>query len=330
VFDNFFKKNTSKQKFYCKYAFDSIIFAQNELVFACAKNRENFILDNQYNSLSIDIKSLISKKNTIKEQFIENKINDFCKNCIHIEKKSSKKNENFIKYLYLSHWQCCFLNCIYCNDIKNDDLDKIKHYDITPIIEQLIDSKIITNETKIIFGCGDVSLHAEIDKLMYFFINRGFKDIELNISGQRYCQSIADAIGKDIAKIIISIDCGCAYIYEKIKKINKFNIAIGNTKRYLEFQSKNKKNIIYKYTIIQGINDNKKEILDWFMLSRNLGINKLCFDIDTNWFYNIKDNIPAHLEDIILFIKELSLINNFDIEFSKETNYLLNKIKEKK
>lgn len=334
VFDSFFKhsvNNCNKNKsdnsfFYCKFALNGMIFFQNEIVSACIKNHPDFILDNDYNSLYLNVNNVNNQKKIIQYNFLSNSPGEKCLNCVYLGKNAKKVTDNSVKYLYLSHWQCCFLNCSYCDNQKNDDLDNIKHYDIMPVLEQLIDNKIINKETKIIFGCGDASLHAETDKIIYFLINYGFKDIEFNISGQRYCYPVAEAIGKNIAKVIISIDCGCSYVYEKIKSKNKFDIMIETTKRYLEFQNKGNKNVIYKYTVIQGINDNKKEVLDWFILSGNLGINKLIFDIDKKWFENVRNEIPQHLKDIILFVDGLSEINNYDIEFSKEIEYLYNKI----
>lgn len=332
MFDNFFKHSfenncdNKKSCFYCKFALNGIIFAQNEIVSACLKNYNDFVLDKNYNSLFLNVDNVIAQKKIIEQNFFNNIIDEKCKKCVYLEKTNKKINDNSIKYLYLSHWKCCFLNCSYCDNQKNDDLDAIKHYDIMPVLEQLIDNKIINKETKVIFGCGDASLHAETDKIIYFLMNYGFKDIEFNISGQRYSYPIAEAIGKNIAKVIISIDSACPYVYEKIKSKNKFDIMLETTKRYLEFQNKGHKNVIYKYTVIQGINDNKKEILDLFILSGNLGINKLIFDIDKKWFDNVRDEIPEQLKEIITFVDELSDINNYDIEFSNEIEYLYNKI----
>ena len=71
-----------------------------------------------------------------------------------------------IDYLVLSHWKCCFLSCSYCVEKKTDDLNTIKHFDIMPIVEQLIDVGLVTKETQIVFSCGDATLHPEFDKLL--------------------------------------------------------------------------------------------------------------------------------------------------------------------
>ena len=40
-------------------------------------------------------------------------------------------------------------------------------------------TEISSKNTKIIFECGDATLHPEFDKLMYYFINIDMKDITI-------------------------------------------------------------------------------------------------------------------------------------------------------
>ena len=98
-----------------------------------------------------------------------------------------------------------------------------------------------------------------------------------------------------------------------------------NIKRYLEFENPSSKQVVINYVLLNGINDNKKEILDWFMFSRNLGVKKLSIDIDEKW-YNLLDTIPEYLKEILVFTKELSEFNNLEIEFSHRMSNLYEKI----
>lgn len=319
------KKNNN---YTCKYIAGGLIFSQNGNIIVCGRaaddNDSEFTFMNNFNGLNFDSASL--------KQFIINLRSKYnnnlplgcnnCENTVHIK----QNNEPVFDFIELNHWKSCFLNCVYCNYEKVDDLSLTSHYDITPVIQELIDPKLISKNTKIIFKCGDALLHPEFDKLMYFFINFGMKDIEIHTSGQRYCHSVSEAIDKKIAKIFISFDGGCPYIYEKVKGYNKFDIAMSTLKRYFEYDDKNKKRVIISYTLVKGINDNKKEILDWFIMSRGLGIKKLFVDIDVNW-YNSVNGIPDNnLSELLLFIKELSSLNNFDIDFSLKTLKMYNEI----
>lgn len=274
-----------------------LIFTEDLKVKICSSSFGEKVLDENFNGLWVDV--------------------DKVKNCLN-EGQS-------LDYVVLSHWKCCFLSCLYCKEKKTDDLSTVSHFDIMPVLQQLIDANLILKTTKIIFDCGDAALHPEFDKIMYFFINYEMKDIEIHTSAMRYCHSIAEAVSKDIAKLMVSFDCGCPYIYEKVKGLNKFDIAVANIKRYLEFLGKPSKQIIIGYTLIQGVNDNQKEILDWFMFFRNLGIKKFLLDIDYKWYNFLGENVPDHLKEILVFAHELSSFNNIEIEFSKNLKKLQGK-----
>ena len=260
-----------------------------------------------------------------KVKVISSEILEFNFNGLWLDIDKLKSLVSSLDYVVLSHWKCCFLSCSYCVEKKTDDLNTVKHFDIMPIIEQLVDNGLITKHTQIIFGCGDATLHPEFDKLMYYLINIGMKDVVINTSAMRHCHSIAEAMMKNITKLVVSLDAGCPYIYERVKGINKYDIAVANIKRYLEFENTSSTQVVINYVLLNGINDNKKEILDWFMFSRNLGVKKLSIDIDEKW-YNLLDTIPEYLKEILVFTKELSEFNNLEIEFSHRMSNLNEKI----
>ena len=170
----------------------------------------------------------------------------------------------------------------------------------------------------------------KFDKILYFLINYGFENIIVNTPALRYCESISEAISKNIIRVIVPFDTGCPYIYEKIKGINKYDIAINTIKRYLSFQELNQQRVILKYTITQGINDNQKEILDWYILSRDLGVKKLLLDIDYNFLINIKNSIPEYIKELIIFAENISKYNNLEIEFSPNIDIIYKIIRNKR
>ena len=322
-------KSINKGTKICDFVRGGLIFGQNGQVKVCAKSscdeKSEFSLLDNFDGLWLDTNNIKNKINNIKSHFVQDYVPENCTNCCYLVNNNNIENVAF-DFIVLAHWQCCFLNCSYCNGKKTDDLSVIKHFDIMPVIQQLIDEKLVTKETKIIFECGDATLHPEFDKLMYFFINYEMRNIEIHTSAQRYCHSVAEAIGKNIVKVIVSLDGGCPYIYERIKGVNKYDLTVSNLKRYLEFEEKNKKQVIINYILLERINDNKKEILDWFMFSRNLGVKKLSIDIDEKWYNNIEHLIPDYLKEIIIFTKELSEFNNLEIEFLPKMKALYNRI----
>lgn len=308
----------------CDFADNSIIISRNNKIKACPRFDDFFILDENFQGFSTDNKLLKNNLFSLKTSFSEFKTNDKCKDCYNLH-HLKYDNKNTLKRIYLSHWSCCFLNCKYCKRQKYKDIEDTKHFDVLPVLQEMIDNKLLDKNTHIIFDCGDATVHPDFDKLMYFFYNFDTKNITVNTPALRYCQSISDCISKGIVTIIVPFDCGCSYIYEKIKGVNKFDIAVSNIKRYLEYQDENQKRIILKYNLMKSINDNNKEILDWFIFSRNIGINKLILDIDDTWFAEIRNSIPDYLYNLIEFTKELSVLNNYETEFTKKVEYLYNK-----
>jgi MoaA/NifB/PqqE/SkfB family radical SAM enzyme len=304
--------NKKEMKKYCSVINGGLIFTEDAKVSLCKKGKEEFVIISDFNGLWVDTAK-------IKEDIKYNKtlpLSEACSTCCYLS--DDLKRDNFaLDFVVFAHWKSCFLHCVYCREEKTDDLLTVKHSDITPVIEQLIDDGLISRDTVIIFDCGDAILHPEFEKLLYFLMNFGIKNVEIHTSALRYCQAVSDAIAKDIAKVIISIDSGCPYIYEQIKGVNKFDLMIDTVKRYVSVESKSSKNVILNYTLVQGVNDNKKEIIDWFMLSRNLGVKKLSVDITDKWYDSI-EVVPTHLREIISFVRELSELNRFEIELSEK------------
>lgn len=323
----FNKKEISKT--FCNDITNGIIIGQNSEIRSYCPINENsgFLIDDNFNYIWLNTDNLLQKQEQSKEMFSQNKPCSFCNKCIDIHPCKKNDSEAPVKSLHLNHWQCCIFNCGYCNRSKTDDISTTKHFDIMPVIEQLLDKKLIDTKTEIVFDCGDATLHPEFDKLIYFFINYEMKNIVINTSALRYCHSISEAIGKNIAKIIVPVDGSCSFVYEKAKGLNRYELVMSNVKRYMEFEDKNQKRIIFKYTLMQGINDNNKEFLDFFIKSKNFGIKKLYLDIEQNWFERLMISPQNYINDIILFAENISKMNDFDIEFSPKVKLLRSIIK---
>lgn len=328
---NFFKlrnKVSEKNHYkYCKFVNESLIFDYKNNIKLCPFFNFGLITEN-YNGIWLDVEKLKNIKSESIRLLNAEDYPNICKHCEYFTENKHNEN-NKIKYLYLSNWKNCYLNCSYCDFPKEEDLIKASHYDVFQSIKQLFDSQLIDVNTTIIFDCGDATIHPEFDKLLYYFINYEMKKIIINTPAMRYCESISEAIAKNIAEVIIPLDSGCPYIFEKIKGSNKFDIVINNVKRYLSFEEPSQKRVILKYTILNGINDNQKEILDWFMFARDLGIKKLTIDVDKKWYNQIKDSIPQYLKELVIFIKTISNYNEIEIDFCDRTNFIYNTINKK-
>ena len=321
IIDKFNKKNVSG----CKYIFDSLYFDCQNMIKLCPYT-EYGIINNNFDGIWLDIDKINTVRGQCKQDFESNTIPNECKSC-HNYSRITKNDIQALKYLYIANWQHCYLNCTYCDYPKIEDLKEAKHYDIFPSIKQLLEKNVIDKKTKIIFECGDPCIHPEFDKILFYFINYEMEDIVIHTPAMRYCESISEAIAKNIAKVVVSFDSGCPYIYGRVKGTNKYDIAMNNIKRYLSFQEPNQKRVLLEYKIINGINDNQKEILDWFIMARDTGIKKLAIDVEQKWYNQIKISIPQYLKELILFAKDISEFNNLEIEFYENANAIYEKIK---
>ncbi len=319
------KKNKTCKK--CKYLSDSLIFDCHNSVKLCPYSNVGLI-ENNFSGIWLDVDKVVSVRNELNTQINNNQI-ETCNNCEFLETVKDNRSSS-LKYLYLSNWKNCYLNCSYCNSPKEEDLIKANHYDVFQAIEQLFDNKLIDTKTKVIFDCGDATIHPEFDKILYHFIHLEMKNVEINTPALRYCESISEAIAANMATVIVSFDSGCPYIYEKIKGSNKWDIAVSNIKRYLNFEEPSQKRVILKYTIINGVNDNQKEILDWFMFARGLKIKKLLLDVDLNFYNQVKNSLPQYLKELVIFAKKLSDYNNIEIAFSTKLDIIYKSIQKEK
>lgn len=327
LFDLMRQKSNGKESRYCKYVCDSLIFDCKNNVRYCPFS-DTSLVHTDFNGIWLDIERLKKLKSDSID--IINSENSFevCNSCDYLSLEKYSKSQP-LKYLYLSNWKNCYLNCLYCEYPKEEDLIKAGHYDVFNSIVQLIDNRVIDVNTKIIFDCGDATIHPEFDKILYYFINYEMKHIVIHTPALRYCESVSTAIAKNIAEVVISFDSGCPYIYQKIKGYNKFDIAVANIKKYLSFQEPSEKRVVLKYTLLEGINDNQKELLDWFMFARDIGIKKLAIDIDEKWYNQIRNSIPQYLKEIIIFVKNISSYNNIEIEFYDKINFIFQSIDKK-
>ena len=297
----------------CKYISKSIYFDYKNNIRLCPYTDFGLIEQN-FDGIWLDINKLKEQRNNCINKILSEEIISECSKCVFFE-QNDKPIKNTLKYVYLAHWKFCSLNCSYCEYPKNDNFIEAKHYDILPAIKQLIDAGLINTNTTFIFECGDACAHPEFDKLIYFLLNYECKNIIVKTSGMRFCQSVADIIARNQGEVHISFDSGTRFMYEKIKKLDKFNDAIQTVKRYAAYQLPKGKRVTLSYRMLNSINDNEKELLDWFILAKDLNIHKLTFEIDDKWYNSVRHSVPKYLKDIVTFVKSMADYNNIELEF---------------
>lgn len=301
----------------CPWLEHGIIFDHAGIIRVCCEQshegKGRYILDSEFNGLWLDIDKINNKKKKQKNLVRQGIVPEACKGCFFL-KEDYWDDKNYFSNVLLTHWSKCNAECIYCPAIRDNNLSDDKHYNIIPILQQLFDKKLITEKTHFSIAGGEATIYPEFDKLLYFLVDSGITNININSSGIRYSASIADVISKNLAEIVISIDCSSPVIYQKIKGVDRFNTVVNNIKRYLEAEQINEKRVIVKFIMLKGINDSIKDVLDWFLLCKNLGIKKIALDIDIAWYNEIGNNIPEYITEIIKFAKYITKLNNVDLD----------------
>ncbi len=323
VKDYFNNLTCNKKITACPNVYYSLFFDWENNIRICPKKKYG-ILIKDYNGIWLNTQKIEQDRKSYINRFKVSHPDAICTNCEHYQ-RGVYKEEKILKEIHLGQWKNCYLKCKYCNSVKNENLIEAKHYSIFNTINQLIDEKMLTKDTKIIFECGDALLHPEFDKLLYFFINYESKNIIINTPAVTFRDSIAEAIAQNKIKLIINLDCANKQIYNYIKGEKLYEIAVANIKRYIQFQEPGEKRVLMKYTLFEGGNDGKKELSDCFILSKDLSIKQILIDIDENWFDKLQNNIPDYLIEMLVFIKKMADLDGMEIIFSKRVNKIFKK-----
>ena len=63
------------------------------------------------------------------------------------------------------------------------------------------------------------------------------------------------------------------------------------------------------------------------MLCKNLGVKRLAVDLDIAWYNEIQRNIPDYVKSLIIFVKEMSEINNVQLDLYDRADKIYKMIK---
>lgn len=320
-----YKLRGQKKFISCDWLEHGIIFDHANIIRVCCEQSHDgkgrFVLDDSFNGIWLDIEKINNLKKEHRTMVRNGVIPDSCKGCAFL-REDYWNDDNYFSNILLTHWSNCNTRCIYCPAIRDNNLSDENHYNIIPIIEQLIDAKLIPESAHFSIAGGESTIYPEFDKLVYFLMEYGISDININSSGIKFCPSIAEGISKNLAEVVISLDSGSAFIYKKIKGTDTFNVVINNIKRYLEYQQIGEERVIVKFILLKGINDNNKEILDWFMLCKNLGVTRLALDLDIGWYKDIQYSVPEYVKDLIIFATDMAKINSVSLDLYDRANII--------
>ena len=211
-----------------------------------------------------------------------------CLGCYHLA-EYKYTDERKISDFHFSHCRSCNARCIYCSEEYSGNN---RNYNTYPIIKDLIEKGYYKAGGEATFQGGEPTLMHNFEELVQLFIENG-TTVRIHTSGIKYSPIIEEALKKNKGSVVISLDSGTNKTYKKIKQVDCFSKVCETIKNY---SIANKDNLIIKYIIIPGINDNIREIDKFFILMNNYGVKTVAIDIEVQYArkYNNK-NVSPHI-----------------------------------
>ena len=289
----------------CRYIEHGMDFEHTRLetcCFTCHSGGGQITLKDEYSGEKIDWDALFEKKRKYREEHRKGNLMPICVGCVFLEEKEWDQ-EDYIDFLQFNYWVACNSKCTYCYEVQNRKLfEKIKPYNTVPIIQEMIDKKILRPGGEVSFGGGEPTIAPEFEELINLLTKSGFRNMRIHSSGIKFSPAIANAIKKGVLNVVISIDSGCDKTYKKVKNVNAYKKVIDNMKKYAEANQNGFGLMTSKYIIIPNINDNRKEIDMWIDSVVKVGGKWLALDIEDVWYKTNRSTISSYYLDLVNYV----------------------------
>lgn len=203
-----------------------------------------------------------------------------CEGCFELTEKEWD-DEDYISHLTAGHIMKCNSRCIYCPTGRIEDWhNHEQEYDIKPLVEELIQKKLLKFNGSLRFVGGEPTLIKEFDWLVDLFSLNNVPEIYVPTSAIRLSKSLCNALKKvESAAIVVSVDSGTKETFEKIKGTKFFNIVFKNLQTYLKY-SRDKNFVISKFILLPNYNDSTSEIDKWLKNCKKMGLVEVQFDAE--------------------------------------------------
>ena len=203
--------------------------------------------------------------------------------------------------------------------------NKLKTYNVYPIIKDMYKRGILKTGGAIGFGGGEPTILPEFDKLMSFFIKNGFTNVRVPSSGIKYSKIIEKGIATGQVTVVVSIDSSSRDTYKIIKRTDTYDIVVKNLIKYAKAQQIGKYNVTSKYIIIPYVNDTKEELENWLYFNKKNNIELLVLDIENSWLTRYREEKPDdRIIELMKYIeKKAKEMNFYKFELCDRAKYLM-------
>ena len=278
----------------CDYMSHGLSFEYDKLHDCCIVHHGTLgtpLLIENYHGEIPDFEKIFEHKNELIKELNENKPTK-CSDCVMLRDYSETDCEKYFSMIAINQIKLCNAKCVYCED---EFRNKKKYYDVFPVLKDIIDKGLFKNDGLVIFQGGEPTLMNDFDELTDLFIRQN-ANIKVNTSGIKFSKSLYNALEKGNVQVCISLDSGNKETYAKIKYVDKFDIVCENIKKYSKAaENSEKSEVLIKYLLIPGYNDNLKDIDDWFSTVQALNIKKIAFDIEYKYIAENESQIPTYI-----------------------------------
>jgi len=331
----FFKKifeffRPGKSYLSCEWLENGMIFDTGNLIRVCCfqsnKGGGRPVLLHDFDGRNYNFGQIFDEKNVMRSKHRKGEIIPECQMCPNLIKKKWDK-KNHITKLLLTHWIDCNSNCLYCPAVRDEELKKrMTHYNIVPVLKEMIDLNVINKNTLIDISGGEASIYPEFDEMMELLFDNKFKNIIINSSGIKLSESILKGLGKGCVNLIVSLDAGSKDLHQSIKQVASFDKIVDNLSSYMHF-AKDKNAVRTKYILLPRYNDDEKEVLKWLLLNKTLGIKNVLFDIEIAWYSSLHGNIPERTKEIISYAISQSKMHGIKLRLIDRALMVYNEMK---
>lgn len=290
---------------YCRHITNTLSFHQDNVRFCTTLQLGPVI--SCYKETPKDLTKLIinAKRNAFSQ------IPSECNDCIY--RVSEDINDSKITRIDLFYWYHCNCGCFYCSyrdKTGGEFSDKKKEGNplIYKTIKNLYKLDAISKENlEVIWGGGEVGVLKEFPRLMDLFFANNVKSIWCETSAVSYADAIAKMLKKGKGGITVAVCSGSKDTYKKIKQRDKYEQVMKNMAKYVKSAEKykdnvnNAENVVSKYIILEGFNNNKEEVNKWVLESKKCGLKRIEISMEFCWGIHTKKGKPIEEYNYELF-----------------------------
>lgn len=290
---------------YCKHTTNTLSFHQDNVRFCTTLQLGPVI--SQYREKPEELADLIIEA---KRKAFDN-IPVECNDCIYrVQENTDDKKITRIDLFYWYHCNCGCFYCSYRDKTHGEFSDKVKEGNplIYKTIKDLYKKDAISRENlQVIWGGGEVGVLKEFPNLMDLFFKNNVNNIWCETSGVRFSDAIAKMLKMGKGGLTAAVCCGSRDTYKKIKQRDKYEQVMKNMANYVKASKKfkdnvnNAENVVSKFIILEGFNNNKEEVERWVLESKKYGLTRIEMSMEFCWGIHTKKGKPIEDYNYELF-----------------------------